>query len=159
MITRSCRHTRSVRAGEVANNLEKYVAMLDFADHCWLLHSKCHYNVTNGWMRIHLRRYLSGKGHVEHAWTQAFLVEEEVMEKKNNPLLRSQLLLNTLTGSNMLPASDHWRLSVRPIFNIALLSSTDLILLVQHYPQHRPWRASSDHGVYFSIIVNRLLML
>lgn len=82
----------------------------------------------------HLRRYLSGKGHVEHSWTQPFLVEAEVMAKKDDPLLRSQLLLTTLTGSNMLPTSDHWSLSVSSIANIVVLSSTALMLLVQHLP-------------------------
>ncbi|KAF9487144.1 hypothetical protein BDN71DRAFT_1437067 [Pleurotus eryngii] len=51
-----------------------------------------------------------------------FLVEEEVKKKKNDLLLRSQLLLTTLTGSNMLPTLDHWCLS----FNISHKAGPDV---------------------------------
>ncbi|KAF7426063.1 hypothetical protein PC9H_008428 [Pleurotus ostreatus] len=63
----------------------------------------------------HLRRYLLGVGHVEHDWTQPFLDVTDVAAKKHDLLLRSHLLLATLTGSNKIPTADNWSLT----FNIS----------------------------------------
>ncbi|KAJ8690698.1 hypothetical protein PTI98_012104 [Pleurotus ostreatus] len=71
----------------------------------------------------HLQRYISGVGHVEHHWTRPFLVETDVAAKKHDLLLRSRLLLATLTGSNKIPTADNWSLT----FNMSYQPFVDIL--------------------------------
>ncbi|GBE82503.1 hypothetical protein SCP_0408870 [Sparassis crispa] len=58
-----------------------------------------------------LIRYLHGKGHPDHEWIRGEVVPEDMyMKEHENVVHRVRLLLQVMTGSDLLPLGEHWKL-------------------------------------------------